>query len=118
CAATSPTASGPLGAHITHHVISKPLCDVSPIAANSAGWFASAGHLAAWAGMAPGNNVSAGKRQGGKTRKGSPWLRQTLVEAVHGVGRSKDTYLGAQDRRLSCARARCERLRPWDRASW
>ncbi|HEY8286583.1 MAG TPA: IS110 family transposase [Chloroflexota bacterium] len=33
--------------------------------------FPSANHLASWAGMAPGNHLSAGKRKGGKTRKGS-----------------------------------------------
>jgi transposase len=32
--------------------------------------FPSAGHLASWAGMCPGNNESAGKRIGGRTRKG------------------------------------------------
>ena len=31
--------------------------------------FPSAGHLASWAGVAPGNNESAGKRKSGKTRK-------------------------------------------------
>ena len=33
--------------------------------------FPSADHLAAWAGVAPGNNESAGKRRSGKTRKGN-----------------------------------------------
>src|SRR5207247_1097036 len=40
--------------------------------------FPSAAHLAAWAGMCPGNYESAGKRQKGKTRKGSKWLRAAL----------------------------------------
>jgi transposase len=62
--------------------------------------FPSAGHLASWAGMCPGNHESAGKRKSGKTRKGSPWLRQALIEAAHGAARSKKTYLGAQYRRL------------------
>jgi len=62
--------------------------------------FPSAGHLASWAGMCPGNHQSAGKRKSGKTRKGSPWLRQALIEAAHGAARSKKTYLGAQYRRL------------------
>ena len=31
--------------------------------------FPSAGHLASWAGVAPGNNESAGKRKSGRTRK-------------------------------------------------
>ena len=33
--------------------------------------FPTADHLAAWAGVAPGNNESAGKRRSGKTRKGN-----------------------------------------------
>ena len=60
------------------------------------GRFPSAQHLASWAGMCPGNDESAGKRRSGKTRKGSRWLRQALVEAAHGAARSKDTYLAAQ----------------------
>jgi transposase len=45
--------------------------------------FPSAKHLASWAGMCPGNHASAGKRLSGKTRKGSRWLRQVLVESAH-----------------------------------
>jgi transposase len=62
--------------------------------------FPTAAHLAAWAGVAPGNNESAGKRRHAQTRKGSPWLRATLVEAAQAAGRTKSTYLGAQFRRL------------------
>jgi len=61
-------------------------------------------HLASWAGLCPGNNESAGKRHGGKTRKGSPWLRAALVEAAKAAGRSKKTYLGAQYRRIAARR--------------
>jgi transposase len=64
------------------------------------GRFPTAAHLAAWAGLAPGNNESAGKRRRGQTRKGSPWLRAALVEAAHAAGRTKNTYLGAQFRRF------------------
>lgn len=63
--------------------------------------FPSAGHLASWAGMCPGNHESAGKRKSGKTRKANPWLRSALVEAAHAAGRKKDSYLQAQYRRLS-----------------
>jgi transposase len=56
-------------------------------------------HLAAWAGMAPGNHESAGKRKSGKTRKGSPWLRSVLVEAAKGAMKT-ESYLAAQYRRL------------------
>ena len=62
--------------------------------------FASAHHLASWAGMCPGNNQSGGKRLSGKTRKGSPWLKAVLIEAAHGAVRTKGTYLAAQYGRL------------------
>lgn len=68
--------------------------------------FPSARHLASWAGMCPGNRESAGKRQSGKTRKGSPWLRVLLVQAAHAAGRTKGTYLSAQYRRLTTRRGR------------
>jgi transposase len=62
--------------------------------------FPTAAHLASWAGMCPGSNESAGKRLSGKTRKGSPWLRQLLVEAAHAAAHSKNTYLSALSHRL------------------
>src|SRR5215218_8009328 len=62
--------------------------------------FPSAGHLAAWAGMCPGNYESAGKRQKGKTRKGSKWLRSALLEAGQAAARKKESYLCAQYHRL------------------
>jgi len=62
--------------------------------------FPTAAHLAAWAGLAPGNNESAGKRRPATTRKGSPWLQAALVEAAQAAGRTKSTYVGAQYRRL------------------
>ena len=55
--------------------------------------FPSAKHLASWAGMCPGNHASAGKRLSGKTRKGSRWLRQVLVESAHVAAKTKQTYL-------------------------
>lgn len=58
--------------------------------------FPTAGHLASWAGMCPGNNESAGKHRTGRTRHGSKWLRKALIEAGQAAGRTKDTYLAAQ----------------------
>ena len=68
--------------------------------------FPTAGHLASWAGMCPGNHESAGKRLSGKTRKGSPWLRKTLVEVANAAARTKNTYLSAQYHRLAARRGR------------
>jgi transposase len=53
--------------------------------------FPSAGHLASWIGICPGNHQSAGKQLSGKTRKGDRWLRQALIEAAQGAMRTKDT---------------------------
>jgi transposase len=58
-------------------------------------------HLASWAGMCPGQKESGGKRHSGKTRKGSKWLRSALVESAHAVKRQRETYAGAQFRRLA-----------------
>jgi transposase len=44
--------------------------------------FPSAGHLASWAGLCPGNDESAGKRRSGRPRKGSRWLSIALTEAA------------------------------------
>jgi transposase len=66
--------------------------------------FPSAGHLASWAGLCPGNDESAGKRRSGRTRQGSPWLRTALVEAAQAAARTKDTYLATQYRRLAARR--------------
>jgi transposase len=70
------------------------------------GRFPSAGHLASWAGLVPGLNVSAGKRQSNRTRRGSPWLRSALVEAAHAASRTKGTYLAAQYQRLAARRGK------------
>ncbi|MBA4064581.1 MAG: IS110 family transposase [Isosphaera sp.] len=63
--------------------------------------FKTASNLASWAGMCPGNRRSAGKSQGGKTRKGNGWLRQALVEAGWAASRSKGTSLSATYHRLA-----------------
>jgi transposase len=55
--------------------------------------FPTPGHLASWAGMCPGQRESAGKRGSAKTRKGSKWLRNALVESARRAARLKGTYL-------------------------
>lgn len=66
--------------------------------------FPTAKHLASWACLCPGNDVSANKRRSGKTRRGQKWLRTALVEAAWAASRSKDTYLAAQFQRLRVRR--------------
>jgi transposase len=62
--------------------------------------FPTANHGAAWAGVAPGNNESAGKYSSGKTRDGNQALQEALCEAAWAASRTKNTYLSALYRRL------------------
>lgn len=66
--------------------------------------FKSAAHLAAWAGVCPGNNESAGKRKKGNARKGNVHLMTALVEAAHGASRKKDSYFKDKFFRLKARR--------------
>jgi transposase len=63
--------------------------------------FPTAAHLASWAGMCPGNNMTGGKRRSAKTRKGSPWLAEILTESAWATAQVRDTYLSAQFWRLA-----------------
>jgi transposase len=68
--------------------------------------FPSAAHLVCWAGLCPGTHESAGQRKGGKTRKGSRWLRALLVVAAQAAERTKTTAfaLGTRFRALTARR--------------
>jgi len=66
--------------------------------------FPSDSHLCSWAGVAPGNNESAGKRKSGKARKGNQKLRSALVEAARAAARTKNTYLASQYHRIAARR--------------
>jgi len=68
--------------------------------------FPSAHHLAAWAGVAPGNYESAGKRKSGRLRQGNRTLKTVLNQAAHAAARTKDTYLAAQARHLTGRRGK------------
>jgi transposase len=61
--------------------------------------FPDADHACSWAGMCPGNHISAGKRYSGRTNKGNVWLRRALCQASWAAGKSKKTYLSEQYRR-------------------
>jgi transposase len=62
--------------------------------------FPSAAHLVSWAKFAPIDRNSAGKKRGGATGKGNPWLAGTLGEIVASVSRT-NTFLGERYRRLA-----------------
>ena len=66
--------------------------------------FASARHCAAWAGICPGNNESAGKRRNGRIRRGNPILRAILVECAHAAVRTRGCQFQAYHRAVTSRR--------------
>jgi transposase len=68
--------------------------------------FPTAGHLATWAGLAPGNHQSGGKRYSGRTPKGNSALNTTMVVAAWAAVRTKDTFLNARYHRLAGRRGK------------
>lgn len=68
--------------------------------------FPTAGHLASWAGVCPGNEESASKRKRSRTTKGDVWLRRALCQAAWAASRTKDSYFQAQYRRLAGRRGK------------
>lgn len=63
--------------------------------------FPTAAHLASWAAMCPGNNITGGKRKSGKTMKGNRWLAETLNQCAVAASHTRDTYLASQFWRLT-----------------
>jgi transposase len=66
--------------------------------------FGKASRAAAWSGMCPGNRQSGGRRYRARSRFGNKHLKSALVEAGQAAGRSKETYLGAQYKRIKARR--------------
>ena len=54
--------------------------------------FTTASHLAAWAGVCPGNHESAGKRKATHSRKGNRWLRGMLTQSAWAATRKSKSY--------------------------
>ena len=63
-------------------------------------------HLSSWAGICPANEQSAGKRLRNRTLPKNRWLRRTLIEASWSASRTKNSYFGAQFRRLAPRRGK------------
>ncbi len=59
-----------------------------------------------WSGLAPGNNESAGKRKSGRTTKGNPTLKATLIQCAKSAVRNTKSYFYAQYQRLVVRRGR------------
>lgn len=68
--------------------------------------FGNARRLSAWAGVAPGNNESGGKRRSGKTRPGNRIVKSLLVQAAWAATHTKNTYLSALYHRLAGRRGK------------
>ncbi len=63
--------------------------------------FPTAAHLASWAGVCPGSNITGGKRGSGTTTHGDVWLLDILTQCAWAAARTRDTYLSAQFWRLA-----------------
>ena len=63
-------------------------------------------HISKWAGLCPGNNESAKKRNSGRTTKGNKMLKTTLVLCAHAAVRVKESYFAAQFARISVHRGK------------
>jgi transposase len=68
--------------------------------------FGTAARLAAWAGVAPGNDESAGKQRSGRTRPGNQPLRTVLTQMAHAAAHTKGTYVSALYHRLAARRGK------------
>lgn len=68
--------------------------------------FPTAGHLASWASICPGQRETGGKRLSGRTRRGNPWLKSALAEAGWAASHSRKTYLGARYHNIARRRGR------------
>jgi transposase len=68
--------------------------------------FGTAARLAAWSGVAPGHDESAGKQRSGKIRTGNHLLRTGLTQLAHAAARPKGTYLSTLYQRLAARRGK------------
>lgn len=68
--------------------------------------FPTEGHLSRWAGVAPGNNESGGKRYSGRTTKGNRTLKSILVQCAYAAIRTKDSFFKARYQRLVARRGK------------
>jgi transposase len=85
-----------VGAAVAEVIVSELGTDMSP--------FPTPAHAAAWPGVAPSSNESAGKRLSSRARQGNHALRRALLQAAHAAAHQKNTYLAAQYRQIAYRR--------------
>lgn len=68
--------------------------------------FPSAGHLASWARLCPGNDQSGGVRRSGRTGPGNKWIRSILTEAGTSAGHANGKALHGFYHRLAGRRGK------------
>ena len=66
--------------------------------------FPTAAHLCSWAGVAPGNHESAGKRKSGKTTHGNKALKAMLAQCAKAAQKVKGSFFSAQYQRIAVRR--------------
>lgn len=81
-----------VGTRIAESIIAETGADMSQ--------FPTADHLAAWAGLAPGNHESAGKNRQVRTRLGNQTIKTVMIEAAK-AGTRTDGFLRARKARLA-----------------
>jgi transposase len=68
--------------------------------------FPSSREVSSWAGLAPGQHQSAGKRKAVRISTGNKYLRSALIQAAWAAVRQPDTFLAAFYRRLAARRGK------------
>jgi transposase len=87
-----------VGSRVAETIVAKLGTDMSR--------FPSAGHASSWAGLAPGQPQSAGKRKQTRIRDGNRYLRGALIQASWAAVKQTDTFLAAFSRRLAARRGK------------